>query len=720
MRPTSRLPRKLSLIFFLVLTAGIESPANAASNQGLKCNPGTVWFGNVATGTSKVLSASLLNKSTVSITVYSVSQTAPAFALSGLNFPLTLAPNQQASFQITFTPLAAGHVDGSFIFANSASSTAASFGVHATGVAMGMVSVQPVSLSFGSLAIGASATLPIVLTNSGTTGLNISQLSVTGTGFDVAPMALPLHLAVGQSISLNVSFSPALAGPASGSLSITSNASNPSLTVPLSGSGASPGALGASSSSLSFGNVQTGSSSTLAETLTNSGGAALLISQAGVTGAGFSVSGLNLPLTLVPGQGFTFGVAFAPSSAGNVSGTIAVTSNATNSNLIIALSGSGTAAAAQHSVNLAWNPSSSSVAGYNVYRGTQPGGPYAKVNSSPSPNTGYSDILVQTGQTYYYVTTAVDNSGMESAYSNQVQAIIPGGSGGVPGLLAATLNSLTFGSVQVGSSQAMPETFTNSGGSTVTISQANVSGNGFSATGLTLPLTLNPGQSFTLNTVFAPAAAGNASGALTIVSNASDSTLAISLNGSGTAAGSLAVAPSTLAFGSVTVGQSKTLSATLGATGSSVTITSAAANTAEFTLSGVSLPLILAAGQTAPISVTFTPQVSGAASDSISFLSNASGPAITEALSGAGTAVSHSVELSWADASSGIAGYNIYRGGTSGGPYSKINSALSPAASYIDSSVQAGQTYFYVVTAVDQNGKESSDSSQVQAVIPSQ
>jgi hypothetical protein len=41
------------------------------------------------------------------------------------------------------------------------------------------------------------------------------------------------------------------------------------------------------------------------------------------------------------------------------------------------------------------------------------------------------------------------------------------------------------------------ETLTNSGGSSVTVSQANVSGSGFSVTGLSLPLTLTPGQSFT-------------------------------------------------------------------------------------------------------------------------------------------------------------------------------------------------------------------------------
>jgi fibronectin type 3 domain-containing protein len=65
------------------------------------------------------------------------------------------------------------------------------------------------------------------------------------------------------------------------------------------------------------------------------------------------------------------------------------------------------------------------VVGYYVYRGTVNGGPYSKLNSTPAPSTNYTDATVQSGVTYYYVVTAVDGSGMESAYSNQSTAVIP-------------------------------------------------------------------------------------------------------------------------------------------------------------------------------------------------------------------------------------------------------------------------------------------------------
>jgi hypothetical protein len=78
-----------------------------------------------------------------------------------------------------------------------------------------------------------------------------------------------------------------------------------------------------------------------------------------------------------------------------------------------------------HSVALAWNASTSTVAGYNVYRSTVSGAQYARVNSLQVSGLGYTDSTVQSGAIYYYVTTAVDASGNESIYSNEVSAQIP-------------------------------------------------------------------------------------------------------------------------------------------------------------------------------------------------------------------------------------------------------------------------------------------------------
>ena len=67
---------------------------------------------------------------------------------------------------------------------------------------------------------------------------------------------------------------------------------------------------------------------------------------------------------------------------------------------------------------------------------------------------------------------------------------------------------------------------------------------------------------------------------------------------------------------------------------------------------------------------------------------------------------------------SGVVGYNVYRGDTTGGPYSRINVPLEATTSYTDVAVSGGATYYYVVTALDDNNLESGYSSQAKAVIP--
>ena len=79
----------------------------------------------------------------------------------------------------------------------------------------------------------------------------------------------------------------------------------------------------------------------------------------------------------------------------------------------------------------------------------------------------------------------------------------------------------------------------------------------------------------------------------------------------------------------------------------------------------------------------------------------------------------HSVTLNWiASVSVNISGYNIYRSTTSGGPYGKLNSTLAAGTTFLDSAVVAGQTYYYVATAVDISNNESAFSTEAQAVVP--
>jgi hypothetical protein len=291
--------------------------------------------------------------------------------------------------------------------------------------------------------------------------------------------------------------------------------------------------------------------------------------------------------------------------------------------------------------------------------------------------------------------------------------------------LTATPASVSFGSVQIGQSQTQTETVNNTGSASATISQASVSGTGFSISGITTPVTLGPGQSTSFSVTFAPQSSGNFSGSVSIASDASNSPLTMSLSGSaiGQSQGTLSVSP--VNVGSVTVGTSGTQTGTLTASGASITVLSAGltgANLSEFSISGLSFPVTVTPGQPVTFTVTFTPGANGAASASATFASNASNSPSDGALTGTGAAAPvHSVNLSWkASGSPGITSYNVYRavyGTNACGSYSNIGSTASSITAYTDSVVADGTTYCYATTAVDPSG-ESGYSNITQAVIP--
>jgi len=405
--------------------------------------------------------------------------------------------------------------------------------------------------------------------------------------------------------------------------------------------------------SLNFGSVQTGSSTSQALILSNSGNSSLTVSQAIVAGQGFSLlRSPSLPFTLTSGQSVTVNLAFAPVSGGGASGSFSLVSSAISTH---------------------------------------------------------------------------DRSGKHNSVNTTTTMVVLNGLGSVPppvvtpGVLVVYPSSLGFSALPVGSSQTLSATLTNSGGTAVTISQATIlqtiSGNSFTLNGLGVPTTLAAGQRVTFSVTLAPLSAGSASGSVSIYSDASNPTLMISLAGTGMAQGQLAVTPVSADFGSVTVGTSKTQSATLVASGSSVTLSSANVTDSEFSLSGIAFPVTLAAGQSVPFTLTFVPRASGTAAATLSLASTAANSA-AENLTGTGVAPpQHSVNLSW-DPVSAVVGYNVYRGSQAGGPYSRINPVLNASTSFTDSSVQGGQTYYYVTTSVDSTGTQSSYSNEIQAVIP--
>jgi Abnormal spindle-like microcephaly-assoc'd, ASPM-SPD-2-Hydin len=711
----------------------ISTSGTGLASGSLNANPSSANFGNVVLGKSKTAPVTVTNSGGVSVTISKVVATGSGFSFTGPSLPITINPGLSSTFNATFTPSASGSSSGALTISSNANNPTLAVPLQGTAVTQGQLTPSPTSLSFGNVVVGSNKSLTETLTNSGGSSLTISAASVSGSGFSLVGLTLPLTLNASQSTTFSLKFAPASAGAASGNITITSDGANPSFNIPVSGTGVTPGVLSATPTSLSFGTVQVGSNASLSEKLTNTGGANVTISQANVTGSGFSITGLTLPTTLAPSQSVTFTAKFAPASAGAVTGNVAIVSDASNSTLNIPTSGTGVAPG-----QLTPNPASLSFGNVQVGNSkslsdtlTNSGGSSVTISAASVSGSGFSisglslPLALNPGQTTTFsVKFAPASAGAASGKvtitsngSNSTLNIPVSGTGVTPGTLSSNPTSLSFGNVQLGSSANLSETLTNTGGTTVTISQANATGNGFSITGLTLPTTLTPSQSVTFTVTFAPSAAGAASGNLAISSDASNPTLNIPTSGTGTAQGQLSVSPGTLSFGNVIVGVSSALTGNLNATGASVTVTSASVNSSEFVLSGISFPKVVAAGGSASFTVTFTPKATGTANANLTFLSNALNSPTIEALTGNGQAPPpHSVDLSW-NSSTGAVSYNIYRKLPTDANYAQINSGDANTV-YTDNNVTAGQTYDYVVTAVDSNNAESGYSNMAQVVIP--
>src|SRR5262249_2451058 len=147
-------------------------------------------------------------------------------------------------------------------------------------------------------------------------------------------------------------------------------------------------------------------------------------------------------------------------------------------------------------------------------------------------------------------------------------------------------------------------------------------------------------------------------------------------------------------------------------------VTSAVLSSSEFTLQGLSLPVLIHAGSKVSFQIKFTPSEQGRASGKISFVSNAANSPTAETLTGVGAGNNHSVGLTWnASKSQDVIGYNVYRKVQHQGSYEKLNGSLDPDTNYTDDNVLGGVTYVYVTTAVDSGGNESKRSNKAIAKI---
>ncbi len=410
--------------------------------------------------------------------------------------------------------------------------------------------VGPGNVSFGSVAAGTTSAAQVVtLSNAGSSALNIGSIVASGDFSESNNCSS--SLAVNSSCTINVTFSPRLAGAVTGALTLTDNAVTSPQLVTLTGTGVTP--LSFKPASLSFSSVAAGKTSAKTVTVTNNQTAAINLNSA--ASADYSVTGGTCGASLAAAAKCTITVTFAPTSAGSTNGALAIATSGALSPQIVALSGTGTGGPA---VPLTFSPTtlSFSSTGIGVTSAAKTitvtnssassvtintlgaSANYAAAGSGASPCGG---VLAASAKCTLSVTFTPSDTGstkgavaIATSGAGSPQIVDVSGTGALPVGLSPT--SLTFAAQTVGTTSApQTVTLTNSSGATLTISSIVASGD-FSATpsgAKPCGASVSAGGKCTFSVTFTPNVTGAIAGAATVTHNAPLGPAVIKLTGTG-------------------------------------------------------------------------------------------------------------------------------------------------------------------------------------------
>ena len=623
-------------------------------------SPLSVSFGDVAIDTAAFSNVSVSNTGTTPLTVTNTDLSGADFAsfsLPNLVAPFVVNPNETIQLTVRFAPRITGAKSASLTIKSTAfNSDSVTVSLSGNGVGEPDIAAEPTQLDFGNVDLGQSSVLNSVISNVGLVDLNISSVVVSGANFTEFSIISSVSqvLAPGESDTLKIAFTPGSAGSKTASIVIASNDSdeNP-LNIPLSGNAVTPGIV-VNPQSLEFGNRFVNQQLTRTVTVLNSGSSNLNVSTSEISGTdpgSFAIRDGGAPFSLAPGDSQIISVTFLPVTAGEKSASLNLTTNVPGmENVSIALSGKGVApdiSVAPDSLDfgsifvnttsiknvLITNTGDTTLSIVNIrITGLNYG-------SFDTPNiTAAFDI--EPGETdtimvRFKPAVAIEHlANLEITSNDPDEEIVNVPLRGIalptpiPNIVVSS-DSLGFGTVVLGNSTSLSLIISNDGTAPLEVSALDLSGSTPEAfaTNATPPITINPGDSQSVEIVFTPQSEGQKAALLSILNNDPDMPeVQVILTGTGVATPTIRissnllnfadVAPSDSADQSVTVYNDGT--ATLDIVNIEVTTDSAGA---EFKLlsapSGTILP-----GDSLILDVRFTGISAGIKTGSLNIFSN--------------------------------------------------------------------------------------------------
>ncbi|MFZ1939924.1 MAG: beta strand repeat-containing protein, partial [Terracidiphilus sp.] len=532
------------LVCSLVLSGCTSNVASIASSNPsvtgtLTASSASVTFGSVQIGQSASTIITVTNEGSAPVLVSQMTVSGSSFqATSQSELPASISPSSSFTFTITFAPTGTGPATGQLnITSNATNANTVQVGLSGTGaaasVATSLTSLGCTNNSVtGSTADNCTVELSAPAGDSGQVvnlASNSSAVTVPATVTVAAGATSANFAATASAVTTPQTVTlTAFAGNVTEDFSMQLNAVTAALTL--------------SAGTLNFGNVDVSSSATQTLALMSTGTAPVTVSGLTVTGTGYTAPGASFPMTLNPGQTANIGVEFDPVATGTTIGQLSLSSNSSDGaarNVVLSgigipivsglscatgqITGAGSdlcsvtlnaaAATGGFVVNLASNNAAVTV-------------PASVTVAAGLSNATFS--LTTTGSTTPQTVTITASAGnLSRTFALEL------------GTSVATLNlsqtTIAFGTVQVNKAMAQTVTLSSTGTAPVTVSGASVAGSGFSISGESFPLTINPNGTATLAVQFDPTASGAATGTVTVSSDSSTGTAqTINLSGTGT------------------------------------------------------------------------------------------------------------------------------------------------------------------------------------------
>jgi MYXO-CTERM domain-containing protein len=679
--PTSQGPANATLT---LTTNDVANPSVTVNLSGtgiqptISVSPTSLSFGDQRIGApAATRTLTVTNTGTGNLVVSNITATGPgAAAYSFMPSTLSVPANESRTLTVSFDPPVEGIANATLtLTTNDVAHPSVTVNLSGTGIRPAM-SVTPNPLNFGDVPVNGTVTQTLAVSNTGSGTLSITSITKSGAGAAFYTfMPATLDVPAGQSRTLSVTFTPTVEGQADAFLTLTTNeVQAPSFRVDLSGYGGRPTAL-MDPSPLNFGGVRRGATNVRTVRLSNTGRAPLSFTSAPVISSGPFVYQGPSSATITAGGFLDFQVAFSPTSNISYSATLTLTSNATNSQATLSMTGFG----ADPQLNL--NPTSIFFGDARV--GTESARVPVTVSNSGNaplivqslPVTGRFAVLLRGNATLPKEVVAgspftfdvVFRPAAEGAASGKVDILTDlnptttptvalSGNGTVSRVELSPNPSeeevLAFGEQRVAQrSGVLPVIVTNRGQAELEISEIIFSNAAFTITSPALPTPGNPlrigaGEQRALSVVFTPATLGAAAGRLSIISNAFTAALPLDLSGTGVD-GQMSVTPSSVSFATADVGgsgvQQSVVLKNVGRYPLTIEQVNAPLNPA-FTVAGLPNGLVLQPNDTWPFTVTFTPRQRGYVSTTAIIESDAvTNPLLNLAM--AGTGVAAAVEL---------------------------------------------------------------------------